>query len=165
MLGELVPCGGGDPIPLLKDNLLVGRRSRCDIALRFPNVSSHHCELELIDGYWHVRDMRSRNGIKVNGVRCEAKWLMPGDVLSVAKHRYELVYTPVGDAPPPDSEEDPFARTLMEKAGLERRETVPDIPDSVRRSQQVEEQQEQTSPTETDDDSAMDWLDEETGES
>ncbi len=169
MLGELVPCGGGDPIPLLKDNLLVGRRSRCDIALQFPNVSSHHCELELIDGYWHVRDMRSRNGIKVNGVRCEAKWLMPGDVLSVAKHRYELVYTPSGDGPPPEDveEEDIFARSLMEKAGLERRESVPDIPDSVRRSRQSEEQPEQNSesPAKTDDDSATDWLEEETGES
>jgi hypothetical protein len=26
MHGELIPLGGGDPIPLLKKNLLVGRR-------------------------------------------------------------------------------------------------------------------------------------------
>ncbi len=120
-LGELIPCGGGDPIPLLKPRLLVGRRSRCDIALRFPNVSSHHCELEFLDGYWFVRDMNSRNGVKVNDTRCETQWLMPGDVLSVAKHRYEIVYTPVGDAPPPELDEDPFARGLLEKAGLERK--------------------------------------------
>ena len=167
MLGELVPCGGGDPIPLLKSSLLVGRRSRCDIALKFPNVSSHHCELELIDGYWHVRDMRSRNGIKVNGVRCESKWLMPGDILSVAKHRYELVYTPEGDAPPPDVEEDPFARSLMEKAGLERRPASrPEIPDSVRVSKQAERERNARPKTvaEEEDDQTMKWLEEETGE-
>ena len=68
-LGTLVPCGGGDPIPLIKNKLLIGRRSQCDIALRFPNVSSHHCEIELIDGYWFVRDLNSRNGTFVNGRR------------------------------------------------------------------------------------------------
>jgi len=117
MLGELIPCGGGDPIPLLQPKLLIGRRSRCDITLRFPNVSSHHCELELVNGFWSVRDLGSRNGVKVNGVRCHTKWLMPGDVVSVAKHRYELMYAPTGDAPPPE-DNDPFALSLMEKAGI-----------------------------------------------
>ena len=51
MFGELVPPGGGDPVPLLQKKLLVGRRDSCDIALRFPNVSSRHCELELVSGY------------------------------------------------------------------------------------------------------------------
>ena len=120
MLGELIPCGGGDPIPLLKSRLLIGRRSRCDITLRFPNVSSHHCELVLINGYWHIRDVGSRNGIKVNGVRCDSKWLMPGDVLSVARHRYEIAYTVDNTLPPPD-DEDPFSLSLLEKAGLTRR--------------------------------------------
>lgn len=129
MLGELTPCGGGDPIPLLKPRLLIGRRSRCDIALDFPNVSSHHCELEFQNGYWFLRDLGSRNGIKVNGVRCDSKWLMPGDIVHVAKHRFEIQYTPQADGPPPE-EENPFARSLMEKAGLVRdeRRSRPDRP-------------------------------------
>lgn len=117
MFGELVPCGGGDPIPLLKTKLLVGRRSRCDVMLDFPNVSSHHCELEFLNGYWFARDLGSRNGIKVNGARHDSKWLMPGDVLSVAAHRFEIQYTPQSEGPPPE-EENPFARSLLEKAGL-----------------------------------------------
>ena len=119
--GELIPCGGGDPIPLLKTKLLIGRRSSCDVALKFPNVSSHHCQLELINGYWNIRDLNSRNGIKVNGVRCDNKWVLPGDELSIAKHRYEVIYHPDSDAPPPE-DDDPFAVSLMEKAGLERQE-------------------------------------------
>ena len=117
VLGELIPCGGGDPIPLLKPKLLVGRRSHCDIQLQFPNISSHHCELEWVNGFWRVLDLNSSNGIKVNGVRVETKWLMPADVLSVGKHRYEVVYMPEGQCPP-EEDEDPFARSLMEKAGL-----------------------------------------------
>jgi pSer/pThr/pTyr-binding forkhead associated (FHA) protein len=121
MLGELIPQGGGDPIPLLEPKLLVGRRSSCDIVLGFPNVSSQHCELELINGYWHIKDLRSRNGIKVNGQRCDSKWLHPGDEVSIAKNHFEILYEPSGDAPP--EEEDPFEMSLLEKAGLEQRKS------------------------------------------
>ena len=69
MYGELIPVGGGDTIPLLKKSLLVGRRESCDIVLRFPNVSAHHCQLTLMGGYWYVRDLQSRNGVKVNNNR------------------------------------------------------------------------------------------------
>lgn len=121
MLGELVPCGGGDSIPLLQPKLLIGRRDSCDIVLEYPNVSSQHCELELVNGYWQIRDLHSRNGIKVNGQRCDSKFLIPGDEVNIAKHRFEIRYEPVGDGPPPE-EEDPFALSLLEKAGLQKRE-------------------------------------------
>src|SRR5438128_8461893 len=94
MLGKLAPCGGGPTIPLLKPKLLVGRQRFCDIPLSFPNVSSRHCELELIDGYWFVRDLGSSNGTRINGTTCQAEWLMPNDVLGVATHRFSVVYVP-----------------------------------------------------------------------
>ena len=81
MHGELIPLGGGDPIPLLKKNLLVGRRESCDIVLRFSNVSAHHCQLTCNGGYWYVKDLKSRNGVKVNGSRVTEKRLDPGDEL------------------------------------------------------------------------------------
>ncbi len=122
MLGELVPVGGGDPIPLMQARLLVGRRSRCDICLDFPNVSSQHCELEMESGYWYVRDLRSTNGVKVNGQRVEVQVLMPGDTLTIAAMEFEVVYQPTTDGPPPELEEAaPFAMSLLEKAGLEGR--------------------------------------------
>jgi len=134
-LGQLVPRGGGDPIPLLKNRLVIGRRESCDIVLEFPNISSQHCSLEIQNGYWMVRDLRSRNGIKVNGERVDSKFLLPGDELAIAKHRYQVMYQPATDAPPP-AEEDPFAIGLLEKAGLlkqqEERRRAP-LPPSVRR--------------------------------
>jgi len=119
MLGELNPCGGGDIIPLLHEKLLIGRRSSCDICLSFSNVSSHHCELELQEGYWHVRDLGSTNGVKVNGERTLAAPLMPGDELQIAKSRFLIQYLVDSDAPAPQVD-DPFALSLMEKAGLEK---------------------------------------------
>lgn len=119
MYGELIPTGGGDPIPLLKQRLLIGRRLTCDISLQYPNISSQHCEMELQNGYWRIQDLGSSNGIKINGERCESKFLFPGDEVSIAKHKFEISYEPDADALPP--EEDPFATSLMEKAGLVRK--------------------------------------------
>ena len=92
--GHLMPVGGGDPIPLVKSHLRVGRRESCDIVLRFANVSAHHCELTMKSGYWFIKDLGSRYGTKVNGNRITEKCVEPGDVVSVAKHRYELKYSP-----------------------------------------------------------------------
>ncbi|RLS98701.1 MAG: FHA domain-containing protein, partial [Planctomycetota bacterium] len=69
MYGEMHPCAGGDPIPLLKPSIVVGRRENCDVVLRFSNISGAHCELTLIDGFWFVKDLSSSNGVKVNGLR------------------------------------------------------------------------------------------------
>lgn len=121
MYGELVPTGGGDPIPLLKQRLIIGRRPICDISLQYQNISSQHCELEIQNGYWHIQDLGSSNGIKVNGERCESKFLFPGDEVSIAKHKYEIAYEPASDAPPPPVDDDPFGTSLMEKAGLVRK--------------------------------------------
>ena len=114
--GTLVPCGGGDPIPLFKPQLLVGRHQKCDICLRFSTVSAHHCRLEFEEGYWFVRDLNSRNGVRVDGKQCESCCLFPGKILWIAKQRYRVDYTPTSDTPPP--EEDVFAKGLLEKAGL-----------------------------------------------
>ena len=127
MLGELIPVGGGDPIPLLKESLLIGRRESCDVVLRFSNVSGQHCQLSLESGYWFVQDMGSQNGTKVNGNRVMRKRLDPGDKLSVAKHTYEVAYNPteLGASGPPPSDENDYdqimGKSLLERAGLSRR--------------------------------------------
>lgn len=132
MYGELIPVGGGDPIPLFKRSMLVGRRESCDIVLRFSNVSAHHCQLTVNGGYWYVKDLDSRNGTKVNGVRVTEKRLDPGDELSVAKHVYEVKYTPidlgaVGPPPPEDPPVEMMKRSLLERAGLVHRKQRPEV--------------------------------------
>jgi hypothetical protein len=127
MYGELIPVGGGDSIPLLKSELLVGRRESCDIVLRYPNVSSQHCKLSLESGYWFVEDLHSSNGTKVNGTRVTRKRLDPGATISFAKHQYEITYRPedLGAEGAPPADEDDFMhimqKSLLSRAGLDRR--------------------------------------------
>jgi adenylate cyclase len=119
-LGELVPCGGGETLPLLKPRLIVGRGGHCDLVLRFVTVSSQHCELEFLDDFWHVRDLGSRNGIRINGEPCDAGWLKPRSILSIATHRYEVMYATAAKEPPAEPKPS-IGRSLLEKAGLSRR--------------------------------------------
>lgn len=153
MFGELDPVGGGDPIPLLKEQLVIGRRSRCDISLKFPNVSSEHCELSIRDGYWYVEDLGSRNGIKVNEIRCSRQYLVPGDVLTIARHEFRIKYDLLTDQPPPEIHEDVMSMSLMEKAGLVSRKKSPEanLPRPL---------VEPPSKINTPDDQALQWLSE-----
>ena len=70
-------------------------------------------------------------GLDAGGLRVATlrKRLDPGDTLSVAKHKYELRYSPVDDlgaSGPPPAEEEPIrdilSQSLLDRAGLKRRQ-------------------------------------------
>ncbi len=108
--------------------MLVGRRGEADIQLRFDNVSTRHCRLTLEYGYWFVRDLNSRNGIKVDGRTVERKRLDPNAKLSIARHEYVVEFDPKSlgaYGPPPADDEfmDVLMRSsLMDRAGFAQRE-------------------------------------------
>ena len=126
VFGQLVPLGGGDPIPLLQDRLRVGRREGCDIVLNYANVSSHHCLLDIEEGYWFVKDLKSRNGVKVGGNKIIPglrKRVDPGESISIAKNQYTIEYDPhelgaFGTPPQDEQIESVFNQSLLERAGL-----------------------------------------------
>lgn len=123
IFGELVPVGGGDAIPLASDVMTIGRRESCDICLKFQNISGSHCELSLKEGVWHVRDLGSTNGVKVNGERVLKRPLRPGDEVSIADHKFTIQYELPSGSTIEDvfsEEEDMFGQSLLEKAGLAR---------------------------------------------
>ncbi len=121
--GELVPMGGGDPIPLTRRIMTLGRRESCDICLRFPNISGLHCELSFRDGYWFIRDLGSTNGIKINGQRILQRPLRPGDELGISNRRYTIQYKLAligleNLEAQLSEDEDMRSQSLLEKAGL-----------------------------------------------
>ena len=74
-----------------------------------------------------MQDNNSQNGTKVNGSRIVRKRLDPGDLLSMAKHKYTIQYSPADNGasgPPPSDEEDlqsVLSKSLLDRAGLQRR--------------------------------------------
>lgn len=97
VLGILQPVGGGDPIPLYKNEIILGRRPSCDIRLDYENVSGKHCMLRLLNGVWNVKDLGSTNGTTVNGARLTSEQsVMPDEELGIAGHMFTIDYDPAG---------------------------------------------------------------------
>src|SRR4051794_39982532 len=68
--------------PLTGGRVRLGRGSDNDVVLSDVSVSRYHAEIlrEGEDG-WSVHDLKSTNGVEVNGVPVEKAPLRPGDLL------------------------------------------------------------------------------------
>jgi predicted component of type VI protein secretion system len=97
VLGVMYPVGGGDPVPLTKAEMIIGRRPGTDIRLDFENISGKHCKLRFLNGIWMVRDLGSTNGTTVNGSLLSSEQsIMPDEELGIAGHLYTIDYEPAG---------------------------------------------------------------------
>ena len=70
--GRLVCIGGpkaGTEYELAKEVVRIGRSADSDIVLEDQFASRHHAEIRRIDGAYQIRDLDSKNGVAVNGVR------------------------------------------------------------------------------------------------
>jgi pSer/pThr/pTyr-binding forkhead associated (FHA) protein len=120
MRAQLIPLEGGDPIEIVKDMTLVGRKEDCDLNLDHKSVSKLHCIIVKTDGLLLVRDLGSTNGTRVNGQRIRRAALLPNDQLHVASVKFRIHLGP-GDAPVSPSEQtqridgDELAKLLNKK--------------------------------------------------
>ena len=74
----------GDTIELRGGQLLVGRSAMCRLVLDDPLVSRQHAEFRVEDGFVTLYDLKSINGVFVNGQRVERQSrLAPGDRVTI----------------------------------------------------------------------------------
>lgn len=64
-------------VALAPSRVFVGRGPECDIMLAPKSISRRHAVLEVRGGAWHVVDLGSTNGTKVNGQPIAAKTYVP----------------------------------------------------------------------------------------
>jgi len=93
--GRLISERSGRTIPLTEKRLVIGRRKTCHIVLPYREVSAHHCQMYVVEGFWFVKDLDSGNGIRINGKPVKRGRMDPGDTLTVAKYNYRIEYAPV----------------------------------------------------------------------
>jgi hypothetical protein len=70
---------------LLVGTMTVGRDPDCEISHKDPRLSRRHAEFAVGDDGVIVRDLDSRNGIRVNGTPVKDAVLQPGDVVQIAQ--------------------------------------------------------------------------------
>jgi pSer/pThr/pTyr-binding forkhead associated (FHA) protein len=102
MRARLLPAEGGNPIEIVKDMTLVGRREDCDLRLEHKSVSKTHCVIVKTDGMLMLRDLGSTNGTRVNGQRVRRAMLLPDDQLHIASYKFTVQLGP--DSVPSEGE-------------------------------------------------------------
>jgi pSer/pThr/pTyr-binding forkhead associated (FHA) protein len=68
---------------VVRDRLTVGRDPACDVSDADPRLSRRHAEFQLTPKGIVVRDLDSRNGVRVNGRTVRETLLAPGDLIQV----------------------------------------------------------------------------------
>jgi hypothetical protein len=82
-------------LPVADSQVVIGRSRDCDCVLAEPSVSRRHAALRRQGDRWLLRDLGSRNGTRVNGVRVvEETEVGPGDRVSFGDSRYRLAEAP-----------------------------------------------------------------------
>ena len=70
---------GPETITLETAPVTIGRHPSNLMRLEDKLLSRRHCVVERLGDTWRIRDLGSRNGIRVNGQRCAVADLAPGD--------------------------------------------------------------------------------------
>jgi pSer/pThr/pTyr-binding forkhead associated (FHA) protein len=142
----LIPCAGGRAIMLRKLKVVIGRAPDCDVVIPNKIVSSRHCQLEFINGYWQAVDLDSRNGTFVDGIRYRTKWVFPGHILGLSTQRFRAEYVAQGERPSANDDDIPVLsqKSLMECVGLTEEKLdalVPpkDLEELIRRRWQIDD--------------------------
>jgi len=78
----------------LKGKLTVGRTEGNDLVLNHPSVSRRHARFDPRDGHWWIVDLKSTNGVKVNGNLVAEAQVNPGDRILIGSVQLELKRLP-----------------------------------------------------------------------
>jgi len=81
---------------LSKENVTVGRKPSNDIVLDDPTVSGLHAAF-LHMQHTYVEDMKSTNGIKLNGKKINKRQLNHGDIVQIGQHEFKFIDDAVQD--------------------------------------------------------------------
>ena len=95
LAGELIAV----PIPLERDEVILGRALEADVRINDVKVSRQHARISTVKdpvsgrAEYIISDLESRNGVFVNGKRLKEASLANGDKITIGEHilRFELL--------------------------------------------------------------------------
>lgn len=101
----------GHTIDLTGDIVTMGRGRDNDVVLNEEGVSRHHCRLVRSGDAWVIEDLKSMNGVRINGERItEGQPIFPGDEIAICSQvltlspdvefEEKVASTPVSEEPP-----------------------------------------------------------------
>jgi type II secretory pathway predicted ATPase ExeA len=85
-LAVLVDAVNGREYPIMEPVSVVGRAKDCSVRINHPGLSRYHAMIKRVGDDWSLRDMKSLNGVYVNGQRVRAARLQHNDNLAFGDH-------------------------------------------------------------------------------
>lgn len=73
---------------VIKENLSIGRSPSNDITLKAPKVSRQHAAINRYNNQFIIIDLKSSNGVYVNGAKVDEYVLKVGDEVSIGGYRF-----------------------------------------------------------------------------
>ncbi|MEI6562800.1 MAG: FHA domain-containing protein [bacterium] len=77
-----------------RSSVTFGRTPEADICIPETRISRIHAEIKPWDTDYVIKDLNSRNGIYVNGVRVLVAVLKAGDVIRIGAHEFTVTKPP-----------------------------------------------------------------------
>jgi DNA-binding NtrC family response regulator len=81
----------GAELPVEAEPVVIGGGETCDLRLADPTVSSRHVEIALTARGFLLRDLGSKNGTHVNGLRVDRAYLAPGATVRLGGSTLEVL--------------------------------------------------------------------------
>jgi pSer/pThr/pTyr-binding forkhead associated (FHA) protein/predicted nucleic acid-binding Zn-ribbon protein len=107
---SLTPASGEMPVPIEDRVLLIGRRPGSDVTLLEATASSSHAVIFEMDGRHYIRDLGSRTGTLINGVKIHQHCLNKDDRVHIGDTDFR--YKPSPEAPAEELESAPATDEL-----------------------------------------------------
>jgi Protein kinase domain/Inner membrane component of T3SS, cytoplasmic domain/GAF domain len=76
----------GTKFPLDKESVVLGRQPDLDVPLNNPAISRQHARVWQRDGSFFIEDLKSRNGLVLNGQRVTSGALAEGDLIGIGPY-------------------------------------------------------------------------------
>ncbi|MGH8194680.1 MAG: AAA family ATPase [Woeseiaceae bacterium] len=94
----LVDAVNGREYPLTEAVSLIGRAKDCSVRINHPALSRYHAIIKHVEDAWSLRDMKSLNGVYLNGQRVRSGTLRHNDNLAFGDHNLLFRLTDQADS-------------------------------------------------------------------
>jgi pSer/pThr/pTyr-binding forkhead associated (FHA) protein len=107
--------GKTTPVPIIRDEITIGRKEGNTIRLTERNVSRRHARIVRQNGTLYIEDVQSYNGIKVNNEKIQGRApIGDGDVVVIGDYRLSIKQEKADVKPAPQPVPQPMPQPVLQ---------------------------------------------------
>ena len=84
----------GKEFVAVSDRFTIGRSPECDVTFDQGSVSRNHAQIALEKGRYIIRDLKSLNGVQVDGKKVDESPIGPGQLVLIGDVQVQIVFDP-----------------------------------------------------------------------